>query len=100
VLPNDIYHKLAEALVFTSRADIWSSQLLLTITKLRPLLPKKLGISWNGLKRILNKIIKRVMEENFNHYTFDTIPDGLSFFGDEPKSHPMDIILAAKRIQC
>jgi hypothetical protein len=99
-LPEDIYHKLAEAQSITGRADIWSSQLLLTITKLRPLLQKKLGISWNELKRILNKIIKRILSERYDHYTLDTIPDGLWFFGDEPKSNPMDIILGAKRIQC
>ena len=99
-LPIEIYHRLAEALMCTGRADLWSSQLLLTITKLRPLLQRKLGVSWNELKRILNKIIKRVNAERFDHYTFDTIPDGLWFFGDEPRSHPMDIILAAKRIKC
>ena len=99
-LPIEIYHRLAEALMCTGRADLWSSQLLLTITKLRPLLQRKLGVSWNELKRILNKIIKRVNAERFDHYTFDTIPDGLWFFGDEPRSHPMDIVLAAKRIKC
>lgn len=99
-LPNDIYHKLAEAHSITGRADIWSSQLLLTITKLRPLLLKKLGINWTELKRILNKIVKKVLSERCDNYTLDTIPAGLWFFGDEPKSRPMDILLAAKRIQC
>jgi hypothetical protein len=62
VPPDDIYHKLAEALSISGRGDSWSSQLIITTTKLRPLLQKKLGISWAELKRILDKIIKRVFQ--------------------------------------
>ena len=101
VIPDDFTHKLADGFSITNRGDIHSNALLLTITKLRPLITKKLDISWAELRKILNTIIKRIKDQQYDYYTFDTIPDDKWFHTDKkgvPQSDYMDIALAIKRL--
>ena len=66
VIPDDFTHKLADGFSITNRGDIHSNALLLTITKLRPLIAKKLDISWAELRKILNTIIKRIKDQQYD----------------------------------
>ena len=104
VVPEDFFHKLAETHSVTNRGDIYTNALLLAISKLRPLIIKKLNISWNDVKQILNKIIKRVKEQQYTKYTIHTVPDGEWLYpvgkSGVPNSNPADIVVAIRRLDC
>jgi hypothetical protein len=102
VVPEDFFHKLAEAHSVTNRGDIYTNDLLLTISKLRPIIAKKLNISWGDIKQIIHKIEKRVREKQYTKYTIDTIPDGEWLYpagkSGVPYSNPADIVVAIRRL--
>jgi len=104
VVPEDFFHKLAEAHSVSDRGDIYTNSLLLTISKLRPIIAKKLNISWGDIKQIINKIEKRVKEQQYTKYTIDTIPDGEWLYpagkSGVPYSNPADIVVAIRRLDC
>ena len=103
VLPEDIYHKLAEAHSISTRGDVYSNKLLLTITKLKPLITKKLGVSWSDLLQILKTIIRKVRAEQYTKHTIDSVPDGEWLYPTDkgvPYSNPADIVVAIRRLDC
>jgi hypothetical protein len=100
-VPGDFMHKLAEGYAIINGGDPFSNGLLLTITKLKPLITKKLDISWTDLKKIIATIIKRIKDQQYDYYTFDNIPDDKWFHANKvgiPQSDYMDIALGIKRL--
>jgi hypothetical protein len=102
-LPDDIYNKLAEALSIRNRGDVYSSDLLLTIGKLQPYIARKTGVKWSTIEKDI--IRPKIRQFGAAHYpealrTLDTIPKNEWFYGDEPLSSAMDILLAARRMNC
>lgn len=103
ILPDDVFIKLAEAYETRNRGDVYTTDLLLTIGKLQPLLAKKTGVRWTTIeKSIILPLLKKHRAEHYasSLYRFDTIPDNQWFYGDEPISSGMDILLAARRMKC
>ena len=103
VLPEDLYSKLAEALSIKNRGDTFSIDLLLTVGKLQPFISKKLGIKWITIERdILRPLIRKHRAEHYPESlrTLDNIPKNEWFYGEEPISSAMDILLAARRMKC
>jgi hypothetical protein len=102
-LPDDIYMKLAEAYNIRNRGDIFTTDLLLTIGKLKPLVAKKTGNKWSEIeKHIIIPLVKKHRTEHYstNLYRLDTIPRNEWFYGEAPISSGMDILLAASRMKC
>jgi hypothetical protein len=102
-VPDDLFTNLAEALNIKGRTDIFSIELLLTVSKLRPLLAKKLNIKWSTIEKdIIRPLIRKHRSDHYSTslFTIDSVPQGQWFYGDEPLSSGMDILLAARRINC
>ncbi len=102
-LPEDIYNTLAEALAIKNRSDAFSIDLMVTVAKLQPFIAKKTGIKWSTIeKEIIRPLIKKHIADHYssNLYTLDNIPWNKWFYGDEPISSAMDILLAARRMKC
>jgi hypothetical protein len=82
---------------------VYSNELLLTITKLKPLITRKLGVSWSDLLRILQTIIRKVKAQEYTRHTIDSIPDGEWLYPTDkgvPYSNPADIVVAIRRLDC
>jgi hypothetical protein len=104
VVPDNFFHQLAEALSITNRGDIYTNALLLTISKLKPLITKKLNVRWTDVQQILNKITKRVHDQQYTKYTIDNVPDGEWLYpankSGVPHSNPADIVVSIRRLDC
>jgi Virulence-associated protein E len=103
VLPDDIYFKLAEAYNIRNRGDVFTTELLLIIGKLQPLIAKKTGVRWAIIeKNAILPLLKKYRAEHYasNLYRLDTIPENEWFYKDAPTSSGMDILLAMRRMKC
>jgi hypothetical protein len=102
-VPDDLYTKLAEALNIKGRTDAFSIELFLTLSKLQPFIARKLGVKWPTIEKdIIPPLIRKHRADHYSTglFTIDTVPQGQWFYGDEPLSSGMDILLAARRMNC
>jgi hypothetical protein len=102
-VPDDLYTKLAEALNIKGRVDVFSIELLLTVSKLKPLIARKLNVKWTTIEKdIIRPLIKKHRSDHYtsSQFTLESVPANLWFYGDEPMSSGMDILLAARRMNC
>jgi hypothetical protein len=102
-VPDDLYTKLAEALNIRGRVDVFSIELLLTVSKLQPLLAKKLNVKWSTIEKdIIRPLIRKHRADHYSasQFTLENVPQGQWFYCDEPISSGMDILLAARRMNC
>jgi hypothetical protein len=96
MLPDDTFNKLAEAISIKNRGDTYSTELMITVAQLQPLLSKKLNIKWSTIEKdFIRPLIRKFRAENYssNLYTLDNIPSKEWFYGEEPISSAMDILL-------
>ncbi len=103
VVPSDMYSKLAEAYNVKNRGDPYTIDLLLTIGKLKSLLAKKIGVSWPQIEKdIIRPLMRKHRSDHYaaGLHTLETIPASQWFYGDEPITSAMDILLAARRMGC
>jgi hypothetical protein len=103
VLPDDIYNKLAEAWSIKGRGDVFALDLMLTISKLKPFIVKKVNIPWSQIEKdIIRPLLRKHRAEHYAAapHTLHTIPENEWFYDDAPISSAMDILLAARKMNC
>ena len=101
VVPIDLTHKLAEAYSITGSSDIYANDMLVIFSRLRPLITKKLDITWVDFTSLLKKRISDIRRASRSLYTLENIAPGQWFHPDKncnPTSNFMDIAHAIRQL--